>query len=230
KLYGLDLGASYSTRPTITYTPVEGDTFVTQVLTEVDSHAFVLLYRSGWPISVLCHVMVERIGKALNRQDDPTYPTFEKIVDRLQSAQKADKLRFEIEGKETTVVWTTDFLDIVSDERVAEERELRYPIHAVQMRSFLDIMYFLGKNTEVPAAQQDQVKLSQPNGWIRIHATPREPGNALVSVKYNDTWFSISKNDVPSKDTFSLIALLYQMQAGDIPTVQPLLTLPIASP
>jgi len=230
KLYGLDLGASYSTRPTITYTPVEGNTFVKQVLTEVDSQAFVLLYRSGWPISVLCHVMVERIGKALNRQDDPTYATFEKIVDRLQLAQKADKLRFEIEGKETTVVLTTDFLDIVSDERVAEERELRYPIHAVQMRSFLDIMYFLGKNTEVPAAQQDQVKLSQPNGWIRIHATPREPGNALVSVKYNDTWFSISKNDVPSKDTFSLIALLYQMQAGDIPTVQPLLTLPIASP
>jgi len=230
KLYGLDLGASYSTRPTITYTPVEGDTFVKQVLSEVDSHAFVLLYRSGWPISVLCHVMVERIGKALNRQDDPSYPGFEKIVDRLQSAQKADKLRFEIEGKDTTVVWTTDFLDIVSDERVAEERELRYPIHAVQMRSFLDIMYFLGKNTEVPAAQQDQVKLSQPNGWIRIHATPRQPGDALVSVKYNDTWFSIAKNDVPSKDTFSLIALLYQMQAGDIPTVQPLLTLPIASP
>ena len=128
------------------------------------------------------------------------------------------------------MVWTTDFLDIVSDERVAEERELRYPIHAVQMRSFLDIMYFLGKNTEVPKAQQDQVKPSQPNGWIRIHASPRPPDGALVSVKYNDTWFSIAKNDIPSKDTFSLIKLLYQMQAGDIPTVQPLLTLPIANP
>lgn len=230
KLYGLDLGASYSTRPTITYTPVEGDTFVKQVLSEVDSQAFVLLYRSGWPISVLCHVMVERIGKALNRQDDPSYETFEKIVNRLQDAQKADKLRFEHEGKETTVVLTTDFVDIVSDDRVAEERELRYPIHAVQLRSFLDIMYFLGKNTEVPPAQQDQVKLSQPNGWIRIHATPKPPDNALVSVKYNDTWFSIAKNDIPSKDTFSLIKLLYQMQAGDIPTVQPLLTLPIANP
>ena len=52
----------------------------------------------------------------------------------------------------------------------------------------------------------------------------------MVSVKYNDTWFSIAKNDIPSKDTFSLIKLLYQMQAGDIPTVQPLLTLPIANP
>lgn len=230
KAYGLDLGASYSTRPTITYTPVEGDTFVKQVLSEVDSQAFVLLYRSGWPISVLCHVMVERIGKALNRQDDPSYPGFEKIVDRLQAAQRADKLRFEIEGKETTVVLTTDFVDIVSDERVAEERELRYPIKAVQLRSFLDIMYFLGKNTEVPEAQQDQVKASQPNGWIRIHATSKPPGDALVSVEYNDTWFSIAKNDIPSKDTFSLIKLLYQMQAGDIPTMQPLLTLPIASP
>ena len=230
KLYSLDLGASYSTRPTITYTPVEGDTFVKQVLSEVDSQVFVLLYRSGWPISVLCHVMVERIGKAINRQDDPSYPAFEKIVDRLQNAQKTDKLRFENEGKDQRVVLTTDFVDIVSDDRVAEERELRYPIHVVQLRSFLDIMYFLGKNTEVPKAQQDQVKPSQPNGWIRIHASPRPPDGALVSVKYNDTWFSIAKNDIPSKDTFSLIKLLYQMQAGDIPTVQPLLTLPIANP
>lgn len=230
KAYGLDLGASYSTRPTITYTPVEGDTFVKQVLSEVDAQAFVLLYRSGWPISTLCHVMVERIGKALNRRDDASYATFTKIVDRLQKAQDADKLRFEHEGKETTLVWTTDFVDIVSDERAAQERELRYPIHAIQLRSFLDIMFFLGKNTEVPPAQRDQVKHSQPNGWIRIRTSSAEPDDALVSVKYNEAWFSIAKNDIQSKDTFTLVKLLYQMQAGDIPTVQPILTLPIAQP
>jgi hypothetical protein len=125
---------------------------------------------------------------------------------------------------------TTDLVDIVGDERVAAERELRYPIHTVQMRSFLDVMFFLAKNTEVPPAHRDQVKDSTPNGWIHIHSTPSRPDDALVSVRYNNYWFSIASTDIPSKDTFSLVKLLYQMQAGDIPTVQPILTLPIAQP
>jgi len=46
-LAGINIGGSYSTRPTITYTPLEGDTFVKQVLTEIDEDAFLLLHRSG---------------------------------------------------------------------------------------------------------------------------------------------------------------------------------------
>jgi hypothetical protein len=230
KLYGLDLGASFASRPTITYTPLEGDTFVKQVLSEVSPEGFVLLYRSGWPVSVLCHVMVERIGQALNRQGEPSYAMFQKLVDRLQAAQDADKLRFDTEEESTEVVLITDLVDIVGDERLAEERELRYPIHTVQMRSFLDIMFFLAKNTEVPPAHHDQVKESAPNGWMRIRSASTQPDDALVSVRYNGYWFSIARVDIPSKDTFSLVKLLYQMQAGDIPTVQPILTLPVAQP
>ena len=43
-------------------------------------------------------------------------------------------------------------------------------------------------------------------------------------------YFSIANSDIQSKDTFSLLKLLYQLQAGNVPTVQPLLTLPIAQP
>ena len=65
---------------------------------------------------------------------------------------------------------------------------------------------------------------------MHIRSSPGKPDDAMVAVRYQNYWFSIANTDIRSKDTFALIKLLYQMQAGDIPTVQPLLTLPIAQP
>jgi hypothetical protein len=231
KLYGIDIGGSYATRPTITYTPLEGDTFVKQVLSEIEMDGFLLLFRSGWPITVLSHVMIERIGQYVNHPRSPTYADFNKIVDVLQEGQDANKLEFELEQDgSTTLVLRTDRIDLLSDERLDRERDLRFPVKSVQLRSFLDVMYSMGKNTEVPPAHADQVKDSAGNGWIKIHSSSNRPGNAMVSVQHNGFWFSIDETDIQSKDTFALVKLLYQMQAGDVPTVQPLLTLPVAQP
>jgi len=229
-LYGVDIGSSYSTRPTITYTPVEGDTFVKQVLSEIDFDAFLLLFRSGWPISALSHVMIERIGSYVNHPEHPTYPEFKKIVGVLREAQKSDKLEFERENDEITLVIITDRVDLLSDEFVEAERELRFPVKSVQLRSFLDVLFSLGKNAEVPEVHTDQVRDSPGNGWIHIRSSTGRPDDSMVAVKHNGYWFSIANTDIRSKDTFALVKLLYQMQAGDIPTVQPLLTLPIAQP
>jgi len=229
-LYGASIGSSFSTRPTITYTPVEGDTFVKQVLSEIDFEAFLLLFRSGWPISALGHVLIERIGQYVNHFEHATYPQFAKIIEVLREAQKNDKLEFERVEDEITLVIITDRVDLLSDERVISERELRFPIKSVQLRSFLDVMFSLGKNAEVPEAHLDQVRDTPGNGWIRIRSSSNHPDDAMVAVKHNGYWFSIANTDIRSKDTFALVKLLYQMQAGDIPTVQPLLTLPIAQP
>ena len=50
----------------------------------------------------------------------------------------------------------------------------------------------------------------------------------MVSVRYNGYYFSIARNDIRSKDTFALLKLLFAIQAGDVKTVQPILTLPVA--
>ena len=56
QVWGINAGSSLSSRPTITYTPIEGNTFVKQLLGEIDPSTFVLLFRSGWPIQTLCQV------------------------------------------------------------------------------------------------------------------------------------------------------------------------------
>jgi hypothetical protein len=225
--YGLDIGGSLSQRPTITYTPLEGDTFVKQVLTEVDGEVFALLIRAGWPIRTLCHVMVEKIGNAINNEDEPSYARFNAIVDALEQAQDRDALRFHAQ-EDGLYLQVIGGLTIEGGETIEEERLI--PMSTFLLRSFLDIMFFLGKNTEVPESQRDHVRDSTPNGWIRIRSSRSRPDDAMVWVQHHGYYFSIAAADIKSKDTFALMRLLYQMQAGDVRSVQPVLTLPIAQP
>ncbi len=218
--YGINGGGSYSERPTVTYTPIEGDTFVKQMLAEVDKHTFILLYRSGWPIEVLCHVLAEQIGTSVNNLDDPSYPEFVDLVERLGAAQDERRLIGVVVDDEVHMQ--------IKDAEGGEER--RIPLDSLQLRSFVDIMFFLGKNTRVPAENQDQVKSATQNGWLDIRYAKDPPNDAMVWVEYGGYFYSIARNDIQSKDTFSLLKLLFELQAGDIQSVQPILTLPLATP
>ena len=218
--YGVSAGGSYSERPTVTYTPIEGDTFVKQMLAEVDKHTFILLYRSGWPIEVLCHVLAEQIGTSVNNLDDETYPEFVELVERLGKAQDERRL--------VGVVVDEEVFMQIKDEDGGAERMI--PLDSLQLRSFVDIMFFLGKNTRVPVENQDQVKAATQNGWLDIRYSESPPSDAMVWVEHDGYFYSIAKNDIQSKDTFALLKLLFELQAGDIESVQPILTLPLATP
>ncbi|MFQ5669990.1 MAG: hypothetical protein ACE5HD_05655 [Acidobacteriota bacterium] len=227
--YGINVGSRYSARPTITYTPLEGSTFVKQVLGEVDSGTFVLLFRSGWPVKSLCHIMLERIGRSVNNADEPSYHDFKALVRRLQTAQDANALQVVTDQKEA-------FFEIMprgTDESGPERSQAggnSLALNTFQFRSFLDILFFLGKNTQVPPEQRDQVKAGQTNGWITIRSSREQPGDALVWVRHDGYYFSIARTDIRSKDTFALLKLIFQLQAGDIRTTEPLLTLPVVRP
>jgi len=227
---GVGVGASWSERPTVTYTPIEGNTFVKQVLAEVDRDTFVLLLRAGWPIDRLCNVLVERIGDDINNLGEPSYARFKALVDTLDEAQGRGGLRFVTADEKLYLRVMTDRVELLSSARSAEMREVLIPFEDFQLRSFLDIMFYLSKNTDVPPPHADQVKASEPNGWIHIRWTADRPDDAVTWVQYQGYFFSIAANDIKSKDTFALLKLLFQVQAGDIKTVQPVLTLPVAQP
>ena len=91
-LLGAEMGGSFSVQPTITYTPLEGETYVKQVLTEVDTSTFALLFRSGWPMRTLCHIMLESIGDAVNNEDAPSYPRFQAVVEGRTGLRQAPTL------------------------------------------------------------------------------------------------------------------------------------------
>ncbi len=62
---------------------------------------------------------------------------------------------------------------------------------------------------------------------IRIRSSSIPPIDAFVSVRYRTAWFYIARDDVASKEAFTLLFLLFTLQAGEKPTDTPLLSLPI---
>jgi hypothetical protein len=51
--------------------------------------------------------------------------------------------------------------------------------------------------------------------------------NAAVRTRYRGSWFYIDDSDLDSKSTFTLLGQLTNLQAGDLPSTAPLLTLPV---
>jgi hypothetical protein len=113
---------------------------------------------------------------------------------------------------------------------------------ALRPRSILAAMRFLSKGVVVPPSDLAAGRVpvlagvaGAPFDWhrmlggvIRIAARADAPADAHVRVRAHDHWFYIDVADLASKQTFALLETAYALQAGDVPPVTTILTLPIA--
>ena len=66
------------------------------------------------------------------------------------------------------------------------------------------------------------------NGVMRISSDETWPANAYVRVFHQGHWFYIDNTDLASKQTFALMETAFALQAGNVPPITTVLTLPIA--
>jgi hypothetical protein len=57
---------AYSESPTVSYSPLSGEKFVSQLLTDITPHRFWFLDRAGWEIDLLLDLLVTKFGKLRN--------------------------------------------------------------------------------------------------------------------------------------------------------------------
>ncbi|MDO9528279.1 MAG: hypothetical protein Q7J27_03875 [Syntrophales bacterium] len=105
-----ELGAGYGEKPTITYTPVQGEQALKQLMEEINLDRFLLLTRVGWSIDSLMWTVVQRIGE-LNNYDpgitkgvaDPygKFLDLAEIFRRMQSRGDIEFVGVDKEGKGT---------------------------------------------------------------------------------------------------------------------------------
>ncbi len=57
---------NYSENPTITYTPLQGEDFITRLLTPIDLSVVYMLIRSGWSMNHVLRLCVQRFGPIEN--------------------------------------------------------------------------------------------------------------------------------------------------------------------
>ena len=211
---GAELDYTFASRPTITYTPIEGNAFAQQFISEIKLETLGLLLRSGWKVSKLCDLLVESvvIGSDIIRNEpkSPGYARFVELTRALQAAQDSRQLGVFVEHG-TPVV------------RAGSES---IPVANWQVRSLFDVMFFAAANTETPAEYSGRTKPPVPNDAMRIRASRSRPADAMVWVQHGGYYYSIDNTDIRSKDTFALLMQLSQIQASPA-AAAPILTLPV---
>jgi hypothetical protein len=111
----------------------------------------------------------------------------------------------------------------------------------IRCRSLLGVLYFLSQSVEPPApdVRAGLVRVTkddngQPFDWSKvtgkvmtIHSQKERPRNAYIAVQHRGWWFYIADDDQSSKTTFSLLNILFSLQAATGKGKTPILTLGI---
>jgi hypothetical protein len=269
--YGFGGDLVYAEKPTITYTPLHGDKFVTQLLAPIDMKKVLLLYHSGWSIERIFRIVVQSINGVRNAPSAsgptpervPEYEDFQKVADILRSLQKEGMIEIG-HAMESDKAGT--YLQLMIDKQVASREDVLElkrllglwqdqnefmmikgvgkggaDVITVQLRSLMASMFYVSQCVKVPFEHEKLGKVTvsrYPDGnrfdWsnvtadlININFSKKMPKNAYVAIPYKGVWFYIDDSDLTSKSTFSLLNQFFALQAGQIKTQGPVLTLPV---
>ena len=153
---------------------------------------------------------------------------FDRSQDWADKEQEAKEL-LGVPPDQMDFLFEDNFLSI-TDERLT-----------VRTRSIDSILFYLSQAVEVPTKHEEAgyVTVTRlPDGsrfdwgkvsgrFFRVYCSEDNPEHAYVKVKHRGCWFFIADNDLNTKSTFLLLVQLFNLQAGQITTVSPALTIPV---
>jgi len=90
--FGMEAKGLYSEKPTITYTPLQGDTFVKQLMTPIDTKTVLLLYHSGWSVSRIFSLLLQNLN-GLENAPSATGPTPQHVPQYKEFKEASELLR-----------------------------------------------------------------------------------------------------------------------------------------
>lgn len=96
-------------------------------------------------------------------------------------------------------------------------------------RSLYGVLFFLSQGVEVPAEHEELGLVTVTRdangarfdwnqvlaGTFRVRSGSTAPVTASIKVHYRGAWFWIEDSDLESKSTFSLLAMLFALRAGE---------------
>ncbi|MDN3920206.1 hypothetical protein [Roseateles violae] len=173
---GIGAGGRFTDRPTITYSPLQGDKFARSLMTPLPVSGILLLIQGGYPVDVVLQVSVNTINGLPNATgglfERAGAPQFFELSRLLREAQRDGDLGFETRALAGRQNLTMSFRapDAVSRKRIeriatllgsrpdAREFSVSYGSFpesdrdiALQTRSMLQMLSNLAATVEVPA-------------------------------------------------------------------------------
>ncbi len=115
---------------------------------------------------------------------------------------------------------------------------------SIRTRSIMSILFYLSQNVDTPRKHEEAGYVNvtrnadgSPFDWsatpggslFKIQSSQSRPRSAYLAIPYRGYWFYIADNDLESKSTFMLITQLFNLQAGNIKSMAPTLTIPVGN-
>ena len=212
---GIGGSFTFSSKPTISYTPVEGKEYVQQFMAEITPQTFAMLIRAGWPISKLGELLVASVtlesGELLvGRPSAESYSKFRDFFKTLKESEERDNLAI--------VARKDGGLDLRAG-------TLTVGVERFQFRSLFSAMFNASRDVQTPAARASWAKSTPGGQEIDVRVSDKPPADALVCVEYAGSYYSIANDDIRSKDTLALLMQLSRIQSGPSAPA-PLITIP----
>jgi len=175
------VGMAYSTTPTISYAPLQGEEFLRKVLVAVPLESLFVLMRSGWSAHRVLGICVERINGLENaptasgptpghspRQNDD----FKRLLALLESVRNQELIHSKIDAQSAQLV--VQISSGPGDENGTREikkllgldvdkalyavsndfLQHRTDTIAIRTRSIMSILFYLSQTVEVPSAHE----------------------------------------------------------------------------
>jgi hypothetical protein len=188
-LFGLGGSVGMSEKPTVTYSPLQGDRFIQRVLSPLPLQTIVLLFHSGWSIERIFRLCFQRMNHLKNAPGAsgptpsivPHYMEFASAVKFLRALQVRDALSLsyhEENGVHQLILHINE-----EDKDREEARQFALAVNVepgktryvlafspafnktdqirVVTRSLLGIMFYISQAVEVPSEDILQGKVTQ---------------------------------------------------------------------
>jgi hypothetical protein len=184
----LSLGGEYSTTPTLTYYPLQGEDYATRLLSPISPSILLFLAQSGWSIERLLTLCIQQANEVPNAvsaagptpDQPPVYERAQRIFEAMRSLQKKGLLvtALDKDGK-TVLLFIRNNPDSTADPAAATVRTLldldphassyrlvpsfvreRNDEIAMMGRSLLSVLFYLSQGVEVPPADAADGKVT----------------------------------------------------------------------
>jgi len=168
-------GVAYSDSPTITYTPLQGENFSTNVMAPIPMEALLKLSQSGWSISRVFRIAVEQANDLYNAPTAsgptpvkfPEYEEFQKVAHIMRRMQQNNGIDMILSGDSVAIEFVRNRIPENERRIVRQALGLRPsgPIVRIttvpnsvhdddtvylQTRSIMGVLFFLSHNVEIP--------------------------------------------------------------------------------
>ncbi len=172
--YNIGASQSFYERPTISYRPVVGQSYIQQMLEPVDEDKLTLLYNAGWPVDTLFGLTVQSINGIQNApgasgptpQLDPGFRRFQRVIRSFRDLQRAGLLTVGLRGQvsqlrmiageglgdrvdfiQRTLNLNTDVNEYSIAQAVDTDNDRSI---AIVPRSLMSAMFYLSQGVDVP--------------------------------------------------------------------------------